>query len=70
MPRNMVGLLAAAGTAMAALVSLVHGDLVPVMIVGGGSATGLAAWLALPSKNALDTHVFTTRCAKDFLLRA
>jgi hypothetical protein len=50
MPRNMVGLLAAAGTAMAALVSLVHGDLVPVMIVGGGSATGLAAWLALPSK--------------------
>jgi hypothetical protein len=55
MPRNMVvGLLAAVGATMSALVSLVHGDLVPVMIMGSGAASGLAAYLALlPSKKSL-----------------
>jgi hypothetical protein len=47
MPRIMVGLLAAAGAIMAALVGLVHGDFVPAMIAGSGTATGLAAYLAL-----------------------
>ena len=48
MSRTMVGLLAAAGAIMAALVGLTHGDLVPVIITGAGAASGLAAYLALP----------------------
>jgi hypothetical protein len=44
----MVGLCAAAGAIMSAFVGLIHGDFVPVMIVGSGSAAGLAAYLALP----------------------
>ena len=47
--RSKVGLLAAAGTAMAALVSLVHGDLIPAMIVGAGTSAGLASYLATPA---------------------
>jgi len=50
MPRIMVGLLAAAGAIMAALVGLVHGDFLPAMIAGSGTATGLAAYLALLGK--------------------
>ena len=50
MPRSVVGLLAAAGAIMAALVGLVHGDLVPAVIVSSGIGTGLAACLALPVK--------------------
>jgi hypothetical protein len=50
MPRSMVGLLAALGALMSALVSLVHGDLVPLMVLGAGAATGLAAYEALVSK--------------------
>jgi hypothetical protein len=50
MSRSMVGLLAAAGAIMSALVSLVHGDLVPAIIVGAGTSAGLAAYLALPSQ--------------------
>lgn len=53
MSRNMVGLLAAVGATMSALVSLVHGDLVPLMIIGVGTATGLAAFLALPLQKKL-----------------
>jgi hypothetical protein len=48
MPRSMVGLLAAAGVAMSACVGLIHGDLVPAMIAGAASASGLAAFLAIP----------------------
>jgi hypothetical protein len=48
MSRSMVGLLAAAGAAMSALVGLVHAGIVPVMIASAGAATGLAAYLALP----------------------
>ena len=50
MPRSMVGLLATVGAAMSALVGLVHGDLAWVIIVDAAAATGLAAYLALPSK--------------------
>jgi uncharacterized membrane protein YuzA (DUF378 family) len=54
MPRSMVGLLAAIGAIMSALVGLTHGDLVSVIISGAGTATGLAAYLALsPSKKKL-----------------
>jgi hypothetical protein len=49
MPRSTVGLLAALGAAMSALVSLVHGDLMPVMILGASAATGFAAYMPLPS---------------------
>jgi len=49
MSRSMVGLLAAVGATMSALVGLTHGDLVPVMIAGAGTASGLAACLALPT---------------------
>ena len=48
MSRSMVGLLAAVGATMSALVGLIHGDWLPLMIVGAGGATGLAACLALP----------------------
>jgi hypothetical protein len=47
--RTLVGLLAAVSTTMAALASLIRGDLVPVMITGASGAAGLAAYLALPS---------------------
>jgi uncharacterized membrane protein YuzA (DUF378 family) len=49
MSRTMVGLLAAVGAIMAALVGLIHGDLVLVIIAGAGTASGLAAYLALPA---------------------
>jgi hypothetical protein len=45
----MVGLLAAVGTTLCALASLIHGVLILAVIVGAGAATGLAAFLALPS---------------------
>jgi hypothetical protein len=45
MPRSMVGLLAAVGTAMSALVSFACGYLVWVMIAGAAVATGVAASL-------------------------
>jgi hypothetical protein len=47
MPRSMVvGLLAAVGAVMSALVALVHGDLTSVMIANAAVATGLATGLA------------------------
>lgn len=50
MPRSMVvGLLAAAGTGMSALVGLVHSDLVWALIFYAAAGTGLAAYLALPT---------------------
>jgi hypothetical protein len=50
MPRSMVGLLAAVGTAMSALAGLTHGDLVWIMLMDAAAATGLAAYAALPLK--------------------
>jgi hypothetical protein len=44
----MVGVLAAVGAALFALVGLVHGDLVWVTIVDAAAATGLAAYAAVP----------------------
>ena len=41
MPRSMVGLLAAVGAAMSALVASAHGDLVAVTIAIAAVATGL-----------------------------
>ena len=54
MPRSMVGLLAAVGAAMSALVGLTHGDFAWAALAEASAATGLAAYLALPStkKNA------------------
>jgi hypothetical protein len=58
MSRSMVGLLAAVGTAMSALVGLIHGDLIPVLIAAASSATGLAACLALaPNKKNLNQRL-------------
>jgi hypothetical protein len=54
MQRTMVGLLAAAGAVISAMVSFVHGDLAAVLIAGAAGSTGLAACLALPSKNTAD----------------
>ena len=49
MPRSMVGLLAAVGAAMSALIALAHGDISVVAIaICAASATGSAAYLALP----------------------
>jgi hypothetical protein len=47
--RSMVGLLAAVGAAMSALVGLTHGDLAWGMVVCSASATGLVAFWAMPS---------------------
>ncbi len=46
MPRSMVGLLAAVGTAMSALAAFAHGALVWVTVADAAAATGLAAYLA------------------------
>lgn len=56
MPRRMVGLLAAAGAIMSAVAGLIHSDLVLAIIAGAGVATGLAGYLALPSKNHFKIH--------------
>lgn len=48
MPRSMVGLLAAVGAAMSALVNIAHGDLLWAVVADAAAATGLAAYLALP----------------------
>lgn len=48
MPRILVGLLAAVGSAMSALVAFTHGHLVGLTIADAAAATGLAAYLALP----------------------
>jgi hypothetical protein len=49
MDRPMVGLFAAAGAAMAAIVSLVHGDAAGAAIVGAAAGAGLAAYGAIPA---------------------
>jgi hypothetical protein len=54
MPPSMVGLLAAVGAAMSALVGLAHGVLVWPIIADAAAATGLAAYLALsPTKKLI-----------------
>ncbi len=53
MPRSMVGLLAAVGTAMSSLVAFAHGHLIWVTIANAAAATGLAAYAAAPSKKIL-----------------
>jgi hypothetical protein len=50
MHRTLVGLLAAVGTIVSALVGLSHGDQVPVAIACAGAASGMAAYLALSSQ--------------------
>jgi hypothetical protein len=45
MPRSTVGLLAGLGAVMSALVGLVHGDLVLLVILAAGVATGCAGSL-------------------------
>lgn len=47
MPRSMVGLLAAVGTAMSALVALAHGYLIWAIIALAAAAAGLVAYLSL-----------------------
>jgi len=44
----MVGLLAAVGTAMSALVAFAQSDLVWLIILGAATATGLAAYAVAP----------------------
>jgi hypothetical protein len=54
MPRSVAaGLLAAVGVAVSVLVTLVHGGLVAIDAAAASIATGLSAYLALPSKNSL-----------------
>jgi hypothetical protein len=50
MLKAVVGVLAALGTAMAAMAGLVHGHLIPIVILSAAAATGLADFLALPGK--------------------
>ena len=67
MTRNMaVGLLAAVGAAMSALVGLSHGDIIGVMLADAAVATGFAAYLALPpSKKIPRTVTILHPAAKD-----
>jgi hypothetical protein len=53
MPRSVVGLLAALGVVLSSLLGLTHGDLTPLVIVSSGTATGLAAYLALPASKKI-----------------
>jgi len=69
MPRSMVGLLAAVGTAMSALVNLSHGDLISVMITSAAAASGLAAYLALPAIKNLSCPFRAARRPVDARLR-
>jgi hypothetical protein len=48
MPRSMVGLLAAVGATMFALVQFAHGGVLCLTLADAAAATGLAAYLALP----------------------
>ena len=48
MPRTMVVLLAAVGTAMPALVGLAHGGLVRWIVVVAAAASGLTAFAVAP----------------------
>jgi len=64
MSRILVGLLAAVGATMSALVGLTHGDLVPVMIAVAGTASGLAAYLALPSRKEPDHTMRSVEAAR------
>jgi hypothetical protein len=48
MPRSMVGLLAAAGAAVLALVGLAHGLVLLLALVDGAAAVGLAAYVTAP----------------------
>lgn len=53
MSRTVVGLLAAVGATLSVLASMIHGHLEPLVVAAVGSASGLAACLALPSKKIL-----------------
>ena len=56
MSRSMVGLLAAVGAAMSALIALAHGDIaLMIMAAVSGAATGSAAYLL--SSSALEKNV-------------
>jgi hypothetical protein len=48
MPRGMVGLLTAVGTAMSALAGLAHGYIVWVAIADATAAAGLVAYVTTP----------------------
>jgi hypothetical protein len=48
MPRSIVGLLAALGAVLSAMMGFVHGDLAALVGLGAGLLTGGAAYLALP----------------------
>ena len=50
MPRSMVGLLAAIGAALSALVAYTHGARTWATIADAAIATGLAAYAAAPQK--------------------
>ena len=68
LPRALVGLLAAVGTAMAVLVALFHDDAaVVIMALVAGSATGLGACLALPSSKKTAWAIsHLADCRRDF----
>jgi hypothetical protein len=69
MARSMVGLLAAVGAAMSALIGLIHGLLVWLVIVAAGLGTGLAAYLTMSaSKKTLLMHYGRTSVDSRMLL--
>jgi hypothetical protein len=50
--RKVVGLLAAVGAAMSALVGLAHGTAQMVLLIAGAIVAGLAARQALPAQKS------------------
>jgi len=51
--RSMVGLLAAVGAIMSALVGFAHGGLTLLAIAGAGAATGLLAYVTSPASKKI-----------------
>lgn len=58
MPRILIGLFAALGTGVSACVGLVHGRLVPLVVLGSSTASWLATTWALPGKKPSRVWVF------------
>ena len=69
MSRSMVGLLAAVGAAMSALVAFAHGDLVWLVIVNAAVATGLAAYAAAPPPAVPLTSYLAVNLKKNLIFR-
>ena len=68
MPRTVVGLLAAVGTAASGLIASAHGDLAWVAVGGAAAATGLASFLATPVQKKIFRLPFSHKLFRLYVL--